>query len=136
MSICKNCGETIEMGQTILFEGNDKVHGRCKKPERIECFACGCRIYPEQSLYPRPKDPMHMACGNEGIRVAGFLIQSGEQVSYESGFALKWPANLLSDEWKDFHMECRKRDRAEVDKARGPSPRAKELEVPVDKTTP
>jgi hypothetical protein len=117
MNVCKNCGETIEMGQTILFQGKDKIHSRCKR-ERIECFACGCRIYPNQSLYPRPKDPMHLMCGNEAERA--WPDVPGAVSFYDCVLTplTKWPSSILSDEWKDFWMECRKHDRAEIDKSR------------------
>jgi hypothetical protein len=115
MNYCKNCQSPIELGQAITWENGIKIHEKC---QRKNCSACGCVIYPEQATYPRKLDVMHVQCGNEAERIVGFLIRDDEQVPYEPGFALNWPSRYVSDEWKDFWMECRKHDRAEIDKAR------------------
>jgi hypothetical protein len=76
-------------------------------------------------------DLMHLQCGNEAARAWPDVPSHVTHVDGEHTLITTWPASLLSDEWKDFWMECRKRDRAEIDKARGPSPRAVSI-VPPD----
>jgi hypothetical protein len=101
-----------------------------------KCFACGCIIHPEQKFSVRGHGKnsvmrsTHDQCEHALYSAYPVLIQSfpeESKVERAEGFLTTWPSRTLSDEWKDFWMECRKRDQAEIDKARGLSPRAKGL---------
>lgn len=103
---CTKChGPIWTAGETICWSCQNKG-------ARPKCLACGCVIYPDQATYPREKDLMHIQCGHDADRAWPNLPQ-GEEFNCDR-FLLHWPASLLSDEWKDFWMASKKRDRIAI----------------------
>lgn len=152
MSECTVCKQEIHMGQTIDWVYGKKAHKRCTLPDVVRpdthiarrCTACGCRVYFTELVTPRFGGCAHILCSDELDRLDQLTRIRQEwcvtdmSQSFHShpdpdfiAILTRLPATDLSGEWKDFWLECRKRDRAEIDKARGESPRAVSI-IPAD----